>query len=66
MHKVWWVQLHRRYRLLYFVECKSDTYCIMAKMSGAYYIRAGGNGLAAPVFVGPVFLMVKMKFHFYK
>ena len=28
--------------------------------------RAGGNGLAAPVLTGPVFLKVKMKFNFYK
>ena len=28
--------------------------------------RAGGNGLAAPVLAGPVFLKVKMKFNFYK
>ena len=28
--------------------------------------RAGGNGPAAPVLAGPVFLKVKMKFKFYK
>ena len=28
--------------------------------------RAGGNGPAAPVLAGPVFLKVKMKFNFYK
>ena len=31
-----------------------------------YCIRAGGNGLAALVLAGPVFLKVKMKFQFYK
>ena len=30
------------------------------------YGRAGGNGPAAPVLAGPVFLKVKMKFNFYK
>ena len=30
------------------------------------YNRAGGNGPAAPVLAGPVFLKVKMKFNFYK
>ena len=29
------------------------------------FIRAGGNGPAAPVLAGPVFLKVKVKFHFY-
>ena len=29
-------------------------------------IRAGGNGSAAPVLAGPVFLKVKIKIHFYK
>ena len=28
--------------------------------------RAGGNGLAAPVLAGPVFLQAKIKFRFYK
>ena len=28
--------------------------------------RVSGNGLAAPVLAGPVFLKVKMKFNFYK
>ena len=28
--------------------------------------RAGGNGPAAPILAGPVFLKVKMKFKFYK
>ena len=28
--------------------------------------RAGGNGPAAPVLAGPVFLKVKINFHFYK
>ena len=32
----------------------------------AYKIRAGGNGPAAPVLAGPVFLKVKMKVYFYK
>ena len=30
------------------------------------HIKPGGNGLAAPVLAGPVFLMLKMKFHFCK
>ena len=29
------------------------------------YYRAGGNGLAALVLAGPVFLKVKMKVYFY-
>ena len=28
--------------------------------------RAGGNGVAAPVLAGPVFLKIKKKFNFYK
>ena len=31
-----------------------------------HFTRAGGNGPAAPVLAGPVFLKVKMKFNFYK
>ena len=30
------------------------------------HVRAGGNGPAAPVLAGPVFLKAKMKFNFYK
>ena len=31
-----------------------------------FQLRAGGNGPAAPILVGPVFLKVKMKVHFYE
>ena len=47
-----------------FDACK---YCDTHKF--VHYIisfRAGGNGPAAPVLAGPVFLKVKMKFNFYK
>ena len=34
--------------------------------STLYYGRASESGPAAPVLAGPVFLKVKVKFHFYK
>ena len=38
-----------------------------SKYSGyTMHYRAGGNGPAVPVLPGPVFLKVKMKFHFSK
>ena len=32
----------------------------------SYTPRASGNGLAVPILAGPVFLKVKINFHFYK
>ena len=41
-------------------------YYLLMLTQAAYIVMAGGNGLAASVLAGPVFLKVKIKIYLYK